>query len=89
MMICTETVRKEQAIRYVQGQIDNLSQLDLRSDYHKDPASGIVYYPNCHPEEMRRAEHEKARWETLLAILTNDLPFPANMDQTTNIRRDA
>ena len=87
MIISTEATRKEQAIRYVREWIDELNRPDLHSEYFKDPATGIIYYPNCHPDEVRRAECEKQRWQALLAILTNDLPFDLQSD--TDMRRDA
>ena len=91
MIIRTEAARKEHAVRYVRDRIDELNRQDLRSAYHKDPATGIVYYPNCHPDDMSNAEHERLHWQALLSILTSDLPFAASTDQPTdtNMRRNA
>ena len=71
----TETDRKQEAIKFVKGQIEELDRNIGECDYVEDVNGNLVFMPGSYPDEKREYQHEKRQWEIMLNLLTYEPPF--------------
>ncbi len=71
----TEHERIDVVKEFIRHNLEELEREIKGCDYEEDPNGDLVYSPNCYAYEKTMLESEKHKLETIMNILTREIPF--------------